>query len=102
MLTLSALIEQIEKIEGAINVTHVPRLNDKDLMDRLWEQRGALNMAASYLLPREPEEAIFLHGLLEEYVEFIGDEPTDEGEQEAAIEAILRLNGTLRDYNIGA
>ena len=100
MIKLAELMRSVEKLEKAINVTDEQGL--RDLNGRLWEQRNAFNMAATYLVPNTHEEYLFLHQLIEEYTEFVRDEPTCEGERENAIAAILRMNETLREYSLAA
>lgn len=97
MLTLSTLANAIEKIEVGINATDLDA-SYGDLHDRLWERRAALAIAATFLIPNTPEEAIFLHGLLQEYVEFVDIDPACESDRDDAIDAIMRMNETLRDY----
>ncbi|MDI1347385.1 MAG: hypothetical protein PSV22_25345 [Pseudolabrys sp.] len=94
MLTLATLADAINKIENAIR--HSDEQKYTDISSRLWGQRSAFNMAATYLIPDTHDETLFLHELIDEYTEFVGDEPTCEGERENAIAAILRMNETLR------
>jgi hypothetical protein len=100
MITLAMLADAITKIEGAIS--HTDEQKYRDLNERLWEQRSAFNMAATYLVPNTHEEYLFLHELIEEYTEFVRDEPTCEGEREKAVDAILRMNETLKEYSLAA
>lgn len=100
MLKLSKVIDAITKCEAGIEATDKPGY--ADLNERLWEQRSALNLAASFMIPNSVEEALFLHGLIDEYAEFIEDEPAHERDLEDAINAVYRINQTLRDYTLGA
>lgn len=99
-MQLSKLIHDIERLEKAITITD--EQNYKEMNIHLWGQRDAFNMAATYLIPNSPEEALFLHGLVDEYTQFVEDEPTHESDRDDAFEAIFRINKTLRDYTIGA
>lgn len=73
-MDLSKLIHERGKIERAIEVADKQMYGD--LLDSLQERRAALNMLATHLHPRSKPEAIFLHDLIEEQMEFIDDEPT--------------------------
>jgi hypothetical protein len=102
MITLTEVMNSIEAVEAAIRVMDTGKAADVDrtLWDRLWSQRAALNMTATFLIPNRADEAIFQHGLIEELTEYVEGEPTRESDKEDAIAAILRLNNTLRDYNL--
>lgn len=99
-MQLSQLADHIQRVEKAIAITD--EQNYKEMNDNLWGQRNAFNMAATYLIPKSRQDALFLHGLIDEYTQFIEDEPTNESDRDDAIEAIFRMNQTLRDYTIGA
>ncbi len=53
---------------------------------------------ATYLLPRSLDDAIFLHGVIEELTEFVEDKPARDSDLDDAITAIRRINERLRAY----
>lgn len=97
-MQLGKLIHDIERLEKAITITD--EQNYKEMNNYLWGRRNAFNMAATYLIPNSPKEALFLHGLIDEYTQFVDDEPTRESDRDDAFEAIFRMNQALRDYTI--
>lgn len=71
--------------------------NDRE-MRLLMDRRDTLNSMATYLIPRSRADAAFLCNLIEEYAEFVGDEPALECDRTKAIDAIGRMAKSLRKY----
>lgn len=95
-MTLSGLINQIAKCETAINVSDQAKYDS--INNQLWRARRAMNMAATYLKPQNAKEALFLHGLIDELITFVDEEPEHEDDKDAAVEAIQRVNRNLMDF----
>ena len=100
MLTLTDFAKAITKLETAINAIDLEAGYD-DLRDFFWSKRNAFAMAATFVLPRNSDEVIFLHQLLREQTEFVDGEPARESDRDDAIDAIHRMTENLRDYAIG-
>lgn len=100
MLTITQFEDAITTLENAANAAD--RAGDRYIFERLWDQRDALVAATTHLVPRNPEEVIVLQNLIEEYVDFVEDDPTREGDKDDAIAAVRRMTERIRDYAIGA
>ena len=98
-MELSELRKQFAKVERAIEVADECMYGD--LLYNLMDRRSAMNMLASHLIPGSQSDAAFLHCLIEEYTEFVFDEPARESDRDDALNAISRMNQNLRTYHHG-
>jgi hypothetical protein len=72
---------------------------DQSELDRQNGLYDKLNLAASYLKPQGPNDALFLTELAAEFAEFVADDPEDVRDRDEAIQAVQRILKTLAEYH---